>query len=100
MHRSGVRLPSTPPVTAARRIAPAGRVRSRRAATPGSWRRRLAAMSRAVHAVVLVPLLVLALLAACSEPAGTPKPALVFAAASLAAPFQAIAADFEEQHPG
>lgn len=40
--------------------------------------------------------------AACSDGgvAASPKSAMVFAAASLTAPFEALAADFEREHPG
>ena len=55
-------------------------------------------MGRAVH-VVLVPLLAFMLSPACSRTAA-PQPVLVFAAASLAAPFQQLAKEFEQRHPG
>lgn len=57
-------------------------------------------MRSAVRRLALVPIAAVALLAGCSEPDGAAQPALVFAAASLAAPFQAIAAEFEQAHAG
>jgi molybdate transport system substrate-binding protein len=38
--------------------------------------------------------------AGCSKPAAASQTALVFAAASLTAPFEAIGKEFEHQHPG
>jgi molybdate transport system substrate-binding protein len=38
--------------------------------------------------------------AACGKPTAAERPILVFAAASLTAPFEALAAEFERRHPG
>lgn len=46
-----------------------------------------------------LPLLGLLLPAGCTDRPAAARPAMVFAAASLAAPFQALAKEFEHRHP-
>ncbi len=57
----------------------------------GSFVARLVALAAAAAVVVV---------AACGGSAAVAPPVMVFAAASLTAPFEALAAEFEKAHPG